>query len=69
MSARVRAMGVAVTCCALALLGMKGEPFRYERSVECRPGFCVVELPGDVFLVPKERFEKYKTKPNAFAAE
>ncbi|HEX4590651.1 MAG TPA: DUF4340 domain-containing protein, partial [Gemmataceae bacterium] len=25
--------------------------------------------PGDVFLVPKERFEKYKSNPNAFAAE
>lgn len=25
--------------------------------------------PGDVFLLPKDRFEKYKTKPNAFAAE
>jgi hypothetical protein len=27
------------------------------------------KLPGDVFLLPKELFEKYKTKPNAFAAE
>ena len=25
--------------------------------------------PGDVFLVPKERFEKYRANPNAFAAE
>ena len=25
--------------------------------------------PGDVFLLAKEHFEKYKTKPNAFAAE
>jgi hypothetical protein len=25
--------------------------------------------PGDVFLVPKERFEKFKANPNAFAAE
>jgi Domain of unknown function (DUF4340) len=27
------------------------------------------KLPGDVFLLSKDRFEKYKTKPNAFAAE
>jgi hypothetical protein len=27
------------------------------------------KLPGDVFLLPKDRFEKYKSKPNAFAAE
>lgn len=26
-------------------------------------------LPGDVFLLAKDRFEKYKSKPNAFAAE
>jgi hypothetical protein len=27
------------------------------------------KTPGDVFLVPKERFEKFKANPNAFAAE
>jgi hypothetical protein len=27
------------------------------------------KLPGDVFLLPKDQFEKYKSKPNAFAAE
>jgi hypothetical protein len=27
------------------------------------------KAPGDVFLLPKDRFEKYKTKPGAFAAE
>ena len=27
------------------------------------------KLPGDVFLLPKDRFEKYKTRPNALAAE
>lgn len=25
--------------------------------------------PGDVFLVPKGQFEKYRANPNAFAAE
>jgi uncharacterized ParB-like nuclease family protein len=27
------------------------------------------KTPGDVFLVPKDRFEKFKANPNAFAAE
>ena len=27
------------------------------------------KTPGDVFLVPKERFEKFRANPNAFAAE
>jgi hypothetical protein len=27
------------------------------------------KTPGDVFLLPKDRFEKYKANPNAFAAE
>lgn len=48
MNARVRSSVVIVVACALALLGMKDERFRYERSVDCKPGFCVVELPDDV---------------------
>jgi hypothetical protein len=44
----IRNRAVVVIACALALLGMKGEPFRYSRSVTCKPGFCVVELPDDV---------------------
>jgi len=38
---------------ALALLGMKGEPFRYARDVACKPGFCVIELPDDVIAVAR----------------
>ncbi len=48
MNARFRSSVVIVVACALALLGMKDERFRYERSVDCKPGFCVVELPDDL---------------------
>jgi hypothetical protein len=27
------------------------------------------KLPGDVFLVPKEKFEKWKSRPTVFSAE
>jgi hypothetical protein len=53
VSARHASRVAAVAGCALALLGMKDERFRYERSVECPPGFCAVELPDDVIAAAR----------------
>ena len=53
MSARHALRLAAVAACALSLLGMKDERFRYERSVDCQPGFCAVELPDDVIAAAR----------------
>jgi hypothetical protein len=53
VSARHALRLAAVAACALSLLGMKDERFRYERSVDCQPGFCAVELPDDVIAAAR----------------